>query len=125
MVIMFGDRRKHQRIRYDGQIKIFKQCGESETTMCENLSSGGLAFKSELPFYCKEQIAIAITITNPKTKQDETIDMICTVTHIVELSYPQGHVRVGIEFYKPEKKKIKLITKFIDYLFDLGYQKAS
>ncbi len=121
---MFGDRRKHQRVRFDGQISIFKQSGDSETVNCENLSSGGIAFKSATPFHCNEQLAIALTITNPKTKQDETIDLICIVTHIVELSYPQGHVRVGVEFYKPEKKKVKLINKFIDFLFDQGYQKA-
>ncbi len=121
---MFGDRRKHQRIRFDGQISIFKQSGESVQAACENLSSGGLAFKSNIPFYCNEQIAIALTITNPTTKEEETIDLICKITHIVELSYPQGHVRVGIEFIKPEKKKVKLISKFIDYLFDQGYQKA-
>lgn len=122
--MIFGDRRKHQRIRYDGQVTIFKQSGDSETVTCENLSCGGLAFKSDTPFYCNEQIAIALPITNPTTAQDETVDLICNVTHIIELTYPEGHVRVGIEFHKPEKAKVKLIRKFIDYLFDQGYQKA-
>lgn len=118
------ERRSHQRIRFDGQITIFKQCGESATVTCENLSTGGIAIKSEIPFYCNEQVAIAIPIFNPKTKTIETIDFICCVTHIVELTHPAGHIRVGLEFYKPDKKKIKLITKYIDHMFEQGYQSA-
>lgn len=122
---MLIERRKNQRVRFVQDVTIIKANGSHFTCRADNLSTGGIALRTDVPLFSGEKILVRFEAFNPKDNHHFEMELMCNVSHAVKLTHPEGMSMLGLQFVKLDRNSSKNLKKFIDHLASKNYQKAS
>jgi PilZ domain len=91
--VPFKNRRKHQRVRVNFTACVRNPGSEDRLVLCENVSRGGLCFKSSQRYYETSRIEVAA----PYSPGSPCILVPAQIVHVQELP-EEGMFRCGVQF---------------------------
>ena len=89
------DRRRHTRFPWRQLVLLSRGNGSELSARAENISVGGFAVVVDTPLYHGEIVSVHLDL--PLEEGNGSLDMVCRVTYLIQLTHPSDSLRAGLE----------------------------
>ena len=101
--------RRSERIRYKLDMQAILSGSKPVSSKAVDISTGGICFYSPKAFLTDAEVEVRLKIPNEKTH----LSIKGCVRWIREISAIRKQYKIGLEFIHPDKKAVKIISKFV------------